>query len=130
MSHTNATASDVQALLDTDLTTSEIDAFLTGAKRWVTDNLEGEGVANATMTEIEKYLGAAFATSRDPRLKEAERDEVRDVYQRDEAQSEYLKIAIMLDPTGKLEEEFGGRRTVKFRMGAGYDDDLDLPATP
>lgn len=130
MSHTNATASDVQDLLDTDLTTSEIDPFLTAAQRFVTDRLEGEGVANATLTEIEKYLAAHIVTARDPRLTEAERDEIRDVYQRDAETSEYLKIAIMLDPTGELEDEFGDTRKVKFRMGAGYDDDLDLPATP
>lgn len=129
MSHTTATASDVQDLLDTDLTASEIGPFLTAAQRFVTDRLEDEDIADATLTEIEKYLAAHIVTARDPRLTEAQRGDVRDRYQRDAETSEYLKIAIMLDTTGALEDEFGETRKVAFRMGAGYDDDLDLPAS-
>lgn len=68
MSHTNATASQVQEVLDTSLTSSEIDPFLSAAQRIVTDVLEGEGYADDTLTEIERWLGAHFAAMRDQRV--------------------------------------------------------------
>lgn len=130
MSHTNATESDVQDLLDTDLTTAEISPFLTAAQRFVTDNLESEGIANATLTEIEKYLAAFLVTSKDPTLVSASVGDASETYQRSSDAQDHLRVAAALDPTGQVKARFmDGSNTVSFRVSEGYDSDLDLPAS-
>lgn len=127
MSHINVTASDVQDLLDTDLTVSEIQPFLAAAKRYVADNLEGEGVAGATLTEIEKYLASGIVSaSRDPTASSVSLGDASITYQRGGDHPEHIKVAAMLDPTGSIEADFMGGSDFSFRVGAGYDDDLDL----
>lgn len=122
MAHTNATASDVQDLLDTDLTTSEIDPFLTAAQRFVTDQLESEDIENATLTEIEKYLAAGIVTLRDPRLVSAQIDDVQESYQRETGSNEYFEIAAMLDPTGKVQARFiDKKQPVKWHVSDGLE---------
>jgi len=121
----------VKAILDTDLTASEVeDAFIPDASGWIDDNLTGKGIGSGTLTTIEKYLAAHFVTARDPRTTEEKLGDARERLQRDTKVSEYLKIAAGLDPTGTVEDQFmpgSGRPKVKFRVGAGYDSDLDLP---
>lgn len=127
MSHTGATASDVQDLLNTDLTVSEIQPFLAAAERYVTDKLESESIPDATLTEIEKYLASGIVSgARDPTLTQESVGDVSVTYQRGGETPEHIRVAAMLDPTGQIKADFMGGSEVAFRVGEGYDDDLDL----
>lgn len=125
MARTDSSA--VTVILETNLTTAQIDAFIATANAWVDQHLTGKGLGSTLLTEIEKYLAAGFATSREPLLKNATIGDVSETYLRDE--NPYLAIAARLDPTGTVETELMGKSAVSFRVGAGYDDDLDLPAS-
>ena len=126
------TVSAVQAIIDTSLTDPQIQAFIDDASLWVDTFLEGACTAltTAILTAIEKYLAAHLITARDARLKSGKFDDVAEAYQRDAVVSEYLRAAISLDPCGIVTEKFleqEKRRPAKFRVGEGFDDDLDLP---
>lgn len=121
------TAAAVVEILDTDLDTGQVNAFIATATAWVDHYLGDQGLGSTLLTEIEQYLAASFATARDPRLKSATIGDVSETYLRDG--DPYLKIAAKLDPTGTVETELMGTRAVSFRVGAGYDSDLDLPAS-
>lgn len=130
MPHTSATAGDVQDIMETSLNVSEIQPFLAAAQRFVADELENEGVSDATLTEIEKYMAAGIAASaRDPGVTQESVGDVSVTYQRSEDHQEHMKVAAALDPTGKVEARFLSGSEVSFRVGAGYDDDLDLAVT-
>ena len=126
------TVSDVQAIISTSLATAQVQAFIDDASLWVDTFLEGACTAlTATiLTTVEKYLAAHMITARDPSLTSAKWDKVSETYQRDGKTSEYLRAAIALDPCGIVSEKFleqEKKRPVKFRMGEGFDDNLDLP---
>lgn len=92
--------SNVKDIIDTDLTDSQIDAFLSDANTWVTDFLGSEGLSTGRLTIIEKYLTAHYITLRDPRVRRGAIDDVDETYQRDPQVTEYLMQAIAEDPTG------------------------------
>ena len=123
-------SSSVLLRIDTILTTAQVEAFIADASGWVDDNLSSETEITATTLErIELYLACHLITLRDPRLKQAALDDVNETYQRDAEVTEYLKMAIALDPTGKLAEAFvntseSGKR-VQFRVGDGFDSRHD-----
>lgn len=126
MARTDSSA--VTVILETDLTTPQIDAFIATANAWVDHYLADKGLGATLLAEIEKYLAACFASARDPRLKSAKVGDVSETYLRDD--NPYCSIAARLDPTGTVETELMGERSVTFRVGAGFDDDLNnLPAT-
>lgn len=127
------TVAEVQAILSTSLTEAQLTAFITDASLWVDTHLDGacDSLTTTLLATIEKYLAAHFATSRDPRLKQAKLDDVSETYQRDDKVTEYLQTAIALDPCGVIREMFleqAKKRPVRFRVGEGFDDDLDIPA--
>lgn len=109
MAHDAAQASEVVDLLDTTLSASEVEPFLTAAQRLVADHLEGEGVADATLTEIERYLSAHFATLRDREAAPAREslDDYSVTYQGETGMhleaTHHGQTALLLDPTGKLQ---------------------------
>jgi len=114
------------------LTTTQIEAFIDDANLWVTTFLVGACTAMTTalLVAVEKYLAAHFITARDPRLRSAKLADVSETYQRADVVSEYLRTAISLDPCGIVAATFldqDKRLPVRFRMGAGFDSDLELP---
>jgi len=115
----------VSTVLDTSLTTDQIEAFIDDASLWVDRHLVGEGLTSDELTTIEKYLTCHFITLRDPRLKSAQLDDVAEVYQRDLYVTEYLKAAAALDSTGKVREHFmapKNTRRLTFKAGTGFDE--------
>lgn len=90
----------VAAIIDTDLTQAQVEAFIDDANAWVTDFLVGEGLSASRLTVIEKYLSAHYVTLRDPRLRRSAVEDVDETYQRDTQVTEYLRQAIAEDPTG------------------------------
>jgi hypothetical protein len=54
---------DVEAILDTELTDSEITAYITTSNLLVTDRLGSSGLAAALLTQIETYLAAHLITT-------------------------------------------------------------------
>lgn len=122
MSHTNATASDVQDLLNTDLTVSEIQPYLAAAERFVTDNLEGEGVKDATLTEIEKHLAAGIvAAERDPTASSVSLGDASITYQRGGGVGEHFRIAKMLDPTGIIASALNREKAARWKTGTSVE---------
>lgn len=62
------TASEVTEIFNTDLSDSEIEAFITTANTIIGNTIENNISDSNTLTEIEKYLAAHFATLKDPRI--------------------------------------------------------------
>ena len=60
------TVDEVKLIFETDLGSDNIEAFIRSANVIVNDNLVGEGVAVATLTEIERWLAAHLAAQMDP----------------------------------------------------------------
>lgn len=116
---------DVRAIIDTVLTGPQVDAFIDDANLWVTDFLAGQdGITDARLEQVEKYLAAHFITVRDPRMTEKDADDVRERYQRGKGHvTEYLRLAAAADPTGTVRGRLvnqEGAPVVRFRAGT-YD---------
>jgi len=119
-------SSAVLAAIETDLTTTQVDAFISDASAWVDANLVNDSLSDTLLEKIEKYLACHFITLRDPRLTDAAAGDVREKYQRDTSITEYLKAAMALDPTGKIADAFGDRSKkyrMTYRVGTGYADE-------
>ena len=58
---------DVKEIINTTLTASEVEPFITPANLTVTSVTSGAGYSDALLTEIEKWLSAHFVAVRDPR---------------------------------------------------------------
>ena len=57
---------DVKAIFETNLKANSVEAFIRAANVIVNDNLTNEGVATATLKEIERWLAAHLAAQMDP----------------------------------------------------------------
>lgn len=118
---------EVQTVIDTDLTSGQITQFIADASAWVDDQLAGTGASATILALIEKYLACHLITLRDPRLKQTAVGDVQETYQRNLYVTEYLKAAMALDATGKVADAFGPKRmnqtAARFRVGAGFNDD-------
>lgn len=122
MAHTRVTASDVQDLLDTNLTTAEIDPFLPAAKRFVDDNLEDTDIPDATLTEIEKHLAAGIvAGERDPTASSVSLGDASITYQRGGTVGEHFRVARMLDNTGTLASLLNQRQSANWRTATAVE---------
>lgn len=66
MARTSPTA--VQEIIDTDLTDTQINAFITAANLLVTNQLASKGLGNAMLAEIERWLAAHLLATRDQRV--------------------------------------------------------------
>ncbi len=129
MARTSETA--VRAAIETSLTSKQINAFIDDANAWVDQFLASAGLSTTILEKIEKFLACHFVTLRDPRLRSTKLKDVSETYQRDTVTTEYLKAAAALDPTGTVEDRLiSGRHKLTFRVGAGFDSELDLPAGP
>lgn len=119
----------VKLIIDTNLTTAQVEQFIDDASLTVTTLLGGAGLGSSLLEQIERYLAADLICARDARLTSARMGDVQEGYQRDKQVSEYLRKAVGMDPTGTLEDRLmpTGRPKVSFRTAEGYDDQLDLP---
>lgn len=117
------TETAVKLVLNTSLTTAQIEQFIADASAWVDANLQGETGVTSTIAElVERYLAAHLITLRDPLQTERRRDTVTDTFG---LRTSYLEFAAKIDPTGKVEEQFGKDRPgFGVYVGPGYDDDL------
>jgi hypothetical protein len=99
------TATDVKDVIDTNLSDSVVESFITTANIYVTDKLGGEGLSADLLEQIEKWFTAHLIAM--SRQKEVTREEV------DNAQVEYAgkfgqnlqatrygQVVITLDTTG------------------------------
>lgn len=122
----------VAVVLDTTLESAQIQAFVDDASAWIDAHLLDKGYSEATLTLIEKYLACHFCTLRDPRLSSSRVGDTAEKYQVNPEVNEYLRLAIGMDPSGAIEDAFGGdeaRKRVRFRVGSGYDSTLGLGVT-
>jgi len=114
----------VATVIETSLTSEQINAFIDSASLWVDGNLVGRGLSASLLAEIEKYLACHLITLRDPRLSSTKVSDVAETYQRDTQITEYLKAAAALDPTGRVREDFmtpANTRRFSALAGTGYD---------
>jgi hypothetical protein len=99
---------DVAAIIATELTDEQIQAFITTAHQIVVDRVQGQGLSEDTMTQIEQYLAAHFVSLRDPRVEmEKIGGEYQARYQIGDlgeglASTVYGQTALALDSTGTL----------------------------
>lgn len=100
------TGTEVKAIFDTTLSASELDPFITAANLMVTSRLGGEGLAAATLKEVERWLAAHFASANDQRVSSEKLGDASNTYQGQTGMNldatHYGQYAKMLDPTGKL----------------------------
>lgn len=103
-------AANVKAIMDTELTESQITPFLTPANLLVTDKLTGEGLSDTHLIEIEKYLTAHFVTmGMGGDIEEEWTPEYKVRYAKKGIEkgnglhaTSYGKLVLTLDTTGKL----------------------------
>jgi hypothetical protein len=96
----------------------------------VDEHLANANLSDARLEAIERYWTAHLITLRDPRLTSAQMGDIRESYQRDDHVTEYLRTAAGMDPTGTIEDRFmEARPRFGFAVGAGFDPNLNLPAT-
>ena len=101
------TGTEVKAIIDTTLTASEIDPFITAANAMIDDLLSGSGLTTAQLKEVERWLSAHLVHIRDPKLTEQDINDASDKYQVGKLgmgleHTAYGQQAMFLDTTGTL----------------------------
>jgi len=101
------TGTEVKAIIDTSLTASEVDPFITAASAMVDDLLSGSGLTTTQLKEVERWLSAHLVHIRDPKLSEQDINDASDKYQVGKfgmglEHTAYGQQAMFLDTTGTL----------------------------
>lgn len=106
VSGSRITVADLIEIFDTELTESQLGAFVNSAHYLIQANLLSSGLGNDILTEIHKYLAAHFASLRDQRI---ESERVADVSMKYQGKTDmyfestfYGQMALTLDSSGKL----------------------------
>jgi len=98
------TDQEVRDIFETDI--SDLAPFITAANITVNENLSGQGLTDAALKEIERWLSAHMATARDPRTSKESMGDASETYQGDSGlgldSSRYGQMVKTLDPTGRL----------------------------
>lgn len=118
-----SSVSAIQDVIDTDLSSIQITAFLGDANAWVTANLASSGLTATILEKIEKYLACALIRLRDLGLSSGGFDGVTEQYQVDPKVTGYLHTAADFDTTGTIRETFmAPPERTRFRayVGTGY----------
>jgi hypothetical protein len=116
----------IKQLIQTSLTTPQINRCLTIASSWVDEELVNEGMSTDRLEIIEQYLTCALIRNRDLGLKSAKFDDIAEQYQVDPTVSGYLLTAASYDSSGKVRQHWlAGKdtRSAKYRVGTRYVDD-------
>jgi len=85
------TATEVKAIIDTQLGDTEVDVFITTANLIVTNNLTGKSLSVASLAEIEKWLSAHLIAI--TKTRQAQKKKVGD------AEDTYGRVGLSLDST-------------------------------
>lgn len=108
MAGERATLASVREIFDTDLADASLTAFITAAHLFVNARLSGSSLGEPTLTEIERYVAAHLACTRDPRAHGERRGDASVDYQNADGSdlglnaTDYGRIAVMLDSSGAL----------------------------
>lgn len=99
------TIDEVKEVFETDLTDAQMNAFITAANLMVTDQLNGVHSAGL-LKEIERYLAAHLAASRDQRIAREQHVDSSWTYQGQYGlglqSTDYGQHVLMLDTSGTL----------------------------
>lgn len=114
MARTNV--ADVKNIIDTALTDPIIEAYVNSANVFVTSVLDGKGLSDAVMEEIEKWITAhMIASTRERMGKEEEaggaRIEYLGKYGEGLSSTPYGQMAIQLDTSGTLSSDLEAKKT-------------------
>lgn len=104
---TRVTADEVEEIIDTDLGSSRIEAFITGANEMVNEFLTGQGLSDSLLKEIERWLAAHYIAATFERQATKEKagpveQQFSDVFGENLKSTTYGQTAAQLDPTNKL----------------------------
>jgi len=124
---------DVKNIFDTSLSDPVLQAFIDDANGLVAQYLSGKGVSSSLLTTIEKYIAAHLASVRDPLETRVDRDDASATLEararsvgagtRGLSLTFYGQHAIVLDPTGSLQNLSRRRAFVKARGPWGDETD-------
>lgn len=96
---------EVKEIMDTDLTDSELDPFITTANALVNDRLQGK-LGTELLTQVELYLAAHFASLKDQRIQQESQGNVSTTFQGKTGMglnfTHYGQMALSLDSSGTL----------------------------
>ena len=127
-----ANENDVLEILDgTSLDAEDVTPFLTAANLLVTQQLGSEGLGDALLKEIERWVAAHFVAAKEKQVKSETIGGVSQSYQTGSAPAGlgttvYGERALMLDPTSRLAQM--GLRRVAFGAvdyGTIYDPNYE-----
>lgn len=114
------TGGEVKQIFETDLTASEVTEFITIANLIITEVLGSSSLSSDTLTEIERWLTAHFASAWDQRLVSEKIGDSAVVYQyvkeKGIKSTDYGQRAMLLDTTGLL-ARLGGPKATFFTSG-------------
>lgn len=121
------TAEAVRDIIDTDLETEQIHAFINSAYNYVTARLADKGLSSDQLADIETWLAAHFLSTRDQRAAQEQiGQEYRVTYQGKTDMglnaTTYGQMAIALDTSGTLTKIAQGVKTASFRVISEYDE--------
>lgn len=122
----------VRQIIETSLTTPQINVFIADASLWVDEELEVLGtLSEARLEAIERWLTAALIRVRDLGLSDASMDDISEKYQVDTEVTDYLLRAAALDPTGTVRRHFLAAKpttapvNVIARVGTGFVEEAE-----
>jgi len=112
------TALEVKDILDTDLSDSVVEAFISDASNLIDELFEDEtGVSDELLASIEKWVAAHFVAIRDQRPKSEKVGDASITYHGTSGKglefTPYGQQALLLDTTGRLKSIGGKRATFK-----------------
>jgi hypothetical protein len=118
------TANDVAEIFDTELQDSQIQRHLDVAERLVNRELDGRD--QQEKDDVTLYLAAHFAATQEPRAESASVGDASVTYQGDSEMgfksTRYGQQALMLDPTGNLENLADGNKAASLTFYSRADD--------
>jgi hypothetical protein len=118
----------VKEVIATSLTDVQVEAFISDANLWVTEELAVLGLLSADRLElIERYLACALIRLRDLGLKTAKFDDIAEQYQVDPEVTDYMLRAVAFDSTGTLRKFFLApkeARVIAWRTATPFVDEV------
>lgn len=99
---------DVKDIYDTDLSDTQLQAFIDDANVFVDEHLSNKGLSSNILTAIEKYLSAHLASARDQRAESKDVADASVTFQGESGMhlesTQYGQRAIDFDSTGTLSQ--------------------------